>query len=92
MLYIHYALLCIVFCTVPTLADLSTTHVSSVRHDGATSVAIEAGSDQGLQTGASVTLLRAGEEIIHPISKKPIIFEAPIPTDINDYLVTYRQN
>ena len=70
MLYIHYAVLCIVFCTVPTLADLSTTHVSSVRHDGATSVAIEAGSDQGLQTGASVTLLRAGEEIIHPISGK----------------------
>ena len=68
MLYIHYAVLCIVFCAVPTLADLSTTHVSAVRHYGATSVTIEAGSDQGLQTGASVTLLRAGEEIIHPIS------------------------
>ena len=53
---------------MPTFADLSTTHVSAVRHDGATSVTIEAGSDQGLQTGASVTLLRSGEEIIHPIS------------------------
>mgnify|MGYP001160010658 CR=1 FL=1 len=68
MLHIHYAVLCIVFCAVPIFADPSTTHVSAVRHDGATSVTIEAGSDRGLQTGASVTLLRAGEEIIHPIS------------------------
>ena len=68
MLYIHYVMLYIVFCAVPTFAGLSTTHVSAVRHDGATSVTVEAGSDQGLQTGASVTLLRAGEEIIHPIS------------------------
>ena len=68
MLYIHYTVLCIIFCAMPTFADLSTTHVSEVRHDGSTSVTIEAGSNQGLQTGASVTLLRAGEEIIHPIS------------------------
>jgi len=68
MLYIHYVTLYIVFCAVPTFADLSTTHVNAVRHDGATFVTVEAGSDQGLQTGASVTLLRSGEEIIHPIS------------------------
>ena len=68
MLHIHYTVLCIIFCAMPTFADLSTTHVSEVRHDGSTSVTIEAGSNQGLQTGASVTLLRAGEEIIHPIS------------------------
>ena len=30
--------------------------------------AAEAGSNHGMQEGASVTLLRAGEEIIHPIS------------------------
>ena len=31
-------------------------------------------------------------EIIHPTSDKPIVFEAPVPTDINNYLMTYRQN
>ena len=31
-------------------------------------------------------------EIIHPISEKPSVFEAPVPPDINNYLTTYRQN
>ena len=31
-------------------------------------------------------------EIIHPISEKPLVFEAPVPPDIDNYLMTYRQN
>jgi len=31
-------------------------------------------------------------EIIHPISEKPLVFEAPVPADINDYLKIFRQN
>ena len=68
MLYTYYAVLCIVFCAVPVLAELSTTRVSDVRRGATTSVTLEAGSNHGVQEGASVTLLRAGEEIIHPIS------------------------
>lgn len=68
MLYTYYAVLCIVFCAVPVLAELSTTRVSDVRRGDTTSVTLEAGSNHGMQEGASVTLLRAGEEIIHPIS------------------------
>jgi len=29
--------------------------------------------------------------IVHPISEKPLVFEAPVPPDIDDYLITYRQ-
>ena len=31
-------------------------------------------------------------EITHPVSQKSLAFEAPIPTDIKNYLMTYRQN
>ena len=31
-------------------------------------------------------------EIVHPISEKPIIFEAPLPPDMANYLTLYRQN
>jgi len=31
-------------------------------------------------------------EIVHPISQQPLVFEAPVPPDIDDYLRTYRQN
>ena len=31
-------------------------------------------------------------EIVHPISKQPLVFEAPVPPDIDDYLRTYRQS
>jgi 23S rRNA pseudouridine1911/1915/1917 synthase len=31
-------------------------------------------------------------EIEHPINKLPLVFEASLPPDINNYLVTYRQN
>ena len=31
-------------------------------------------------------------EITHPVSQKSLAFEAPIPTDIDNYLTTYRQN
>ena len=31
-------------------------------------------------------------EITHPVSQKSLAFEAPIPTDIANYLLTYRQN
>jgi len=31
-------------------------------------------------------------EIDHPLSKQPLIFEAPVPLDINSYLTKYRQN
>ena len=30
-------------------------------------------------------------EINHPVNKQPLVFEAPVPPDINDYLMTYRQ-
>ena len=31
-------------------------------------------------------------EIVHPLSEKPLVFEAPVPPDIDDYLIAYRQN
>ena len=31
-------------------------------------------------------------EINHPINKKPLFFEAPVPSDIKNYLIKYRQN
>jgi 23S rRNA pseudouridine1911/1915/1917 synthase len=31
-------------------------------------------------------------EIEHPINKLPLVFEAPLPPDINNYLLAYRQN
>ena len=31
-------------------------------------------------------------EIIHPISEKPLVFEAPVPPDMDNYLMTYRQS
>jgi 23S rRNA pseudouridine1911/1915/1917 synthase len=31
-------------------------------------------------------------EINHPVSEQPLVFEAPIPPDINNYLAEYRQN
>jgi|TARA_B110000438_G_scaffold6248_1_gene6212 23S rRNA pseudouridine1911/1915/1917 synthase len=31
-------------------------------------------------------------EIEHPINKVPLVFEAPLPPDINNYLMKYRQN
>ena len=31
-------------------------------------------------------------EIVHPISQQPLVFEAPVPPDIDDYLRTYRQS
>ena len=31
-------------------------------------------------------------EVTHPTSQKSLAFEAPIPTDIDNYLITYRQN
>ena len=31
-------------------------------------------------------------EITHPVSQKSLAFEAPIPKDIDNYLMTYRQN
>ncbi len=31
-------------------------------------------------------------EINHPINKKPLFFEAPVPSDIQNYLTKYRQN
>ena len=30
-------------------------------------------------------------EINHPVNKQPLVFEAPVPPDINNYLMTYRQ-
>ena len=31
-------------------------------------------------------------EINHPLNKQPLVFEAPVPPDINNYLAKYRQN
>jgi 23S rRNA pseudouridine1911/1915/1917 synthase len=31
-------------------------------------------------------------EINHPLNKQPLVFEAPVPPDINNYLARYRQN
>ncbi len=30
-------------------------------------------------------------KINHPMNKQPLVFEAPVPPDINNYLMTYRQ-
>ena len=30
--------------------------------------------------------------INHPLNKQPLVFEAPVPPDINNYLAKYRQN
>ena len=31
-------------------------------------------------------------EINHPLNKQPLVFEAPVPPDINNYLAKFRQN
>ena len=51
----------------------------------------------GKITGPHMKMLRQALhahriEIVHPISEKPLVFEAPVPTDIDDYLMAYRQN
>lgn len=68
MLYIHCTILCIALCAASAFAQMATARVGQVMSDGAIAVELEAGANQGLVRGASVTLLREGEKIVHPLS------------------------
>lgn len=68
MLYIHCTILCIVLCAASAFAEMASARVGQVMSDGPIAVELEAGANQGLVHGASVTLLREGDKIVHPLS------------------------
>ena len=51
----------------------------------------------GKITGQDIKMIRQALhahriEVIHPCNKKRLTFEAPVPPDISNYLMTHRQN
>ena len=65
MLYTYYAVLCIVFCAVPVLAELSTTRVSDVRRGATTSVTLR-GRFESRGAGGCIRYSATGGGRDHP--------------------------
>jgi len=69
MLYRYCTVFFLWLCwVVPAAAEMATTRIVEVKRGSGFTVVLEAGTAQGLVQGATVTLLRQGEKIVHPLS------------------------